>query len=352
MRTERVANFVCPQHGSALRLSDPVLEGDEVVSGELVSPEGCTYPIEEGVPNFLKTEILTPIEDGTKAEYDRVAGEIYDAAVDWQFAALYEDEAAVRESMVDMLDLAPGMQVLEVGCGTGRDSFRLAGRLGTNGHLHMQDLSPGMVHACALKMADYDKHMRFACGLDYSVSTALALPFPDDSFDAVFHFGGFNQFGDLKRGAAELTRVVKQGGRVVFGDEAVAPWLRGTEFEGVVTTNNPLFDADAPLHVLPVSARDVSVRWIMGNCFYLICFRKGEGPPPLDLDLPHKGWRGGTMRSRYFGRLEGVTPDAKALAREAAARTGVSVHEWLDRLVKTQAEQDLGLYPEGRADET
>jgi hypothetical protein len=117
----------------------------------------------------------------------------------------------------------------------------------------------------------------------------------------------------------------------------VAPWLKGTEFAGIVTTNNALFKADAPLAALPVGARDVTIRWIVGNCFYVIAFTKGDGPPPLALDLPHQGWRGGSMRTRYFGQLEGVTPEAKDLARRAAAAAGISVHEWLDRLVKEGA---------------
>jgi hypothetical protein len=79
----------------------------------------------------------------------------------------------------------------------------------------------------------------------------------------------------------------------------------------------------------------------MANCFYVITFRKGDGLPPLNLDLPHKGWRGGTMRSRYFGVLEGVTPEAKELTRKAAASVGLSVHEWLDRLVRKQAAEDI-----------
>jgi len=93
--------------------------------------------------------------------------------------------------------------------------------------------------------------------------------------------------------------------------------------------------------VLPICARDVTVKWIIGNCFYVIAFTKGSGPPPLDLDLPHQGWRGGSMRTRYYGRLEGVTLEAKALAQQAAAVAGVSVHEWLDRLVKNAAERIL-----------
>jgi len=203
----------------------------------------------------------------------------------------------------------------------------------------MQDLSPGMVSACVRTMATTSG---FTCSLDYSVSNATALPFPDDFFDAVFHFGGFNQFGDLRKGAAELTRVARPGGHILIGDEAVAPWLKGTEFEDIVTTNNALFRAEVPLAVLPEGARDVTVRWIIGNCFYLIGFRKGNGPPPLNLDLLHKGWRGGTMRSRYFGVLEGVSVEAKALAKQAAAKAGMSVHEWLDRIVRAEASAVLG----------
>jgi ubiquinone/menaquinone biosynthesis C-methylase UbiE len=335
MRVELVSELRCPYSRQPLRLVDAVIADGCVMAGILVSPEHREYRIEDGVPNFVDPARLSHVEARTKSEYDRVAEQIYDVAVDWQFAAMYEDENAVRELMVDMLDLSPGAKVLEVGCGTGRDSFRLARRLNGAGQLHMQDLSPGMVHACVRKMAALDASRPFECRLDYSVSNATMLPFPDDMFDAVFHFGGFNQFGDLKAGAAELARVAKRGRRIVFGDEAVAPWLKGTEFDAIVTTNNPLFKADAPLAALPPGARNVIVRWIIANCFYVIGFTKGDGPPPLDLDLPHQGWRGGTMRTRYFGVLEGVTPEAKARAKDAAARAGLSVHEWLDRAIRS-----------------
>jgi ubiquinone/menaquinone biosynthesis C-methylase UbiE len=337
MRTEDLEHLRCPVTHSALRLTDPDPgAGDEIVSGTLVSEEGRRYRIDRGVPDFIDAAALTPSESRTQQEYDRVADGIYDVAVDWQFASMYADEQAERESMLDLLALAPDARVLEVGCGTGRDSFRLARRLGSKGFLHMQDLSSGMVHACVRAMAAVAPE----CRAGYSVSNATALPFADGTFDAVFHFGGFNQFGDLRKGAEELTRVAKAGGRVVIGDEAVAPWLKGTEFEAIVTANNALFRADAPLHVLPECARDVTVRWIVGNCFYVIAFTRGDGPPPLNLDLPHQGWRGGTMRSRYFGVLEGVTPETKALVRDAAERAGLSVHEWLDRAVRAAAQDE------------
>jgi SAM-dependent methyltransferase len=194
-----------------------------------------------------------------------------------------------------------------------------------------------MVFACRRRLEAPGDPGPFTCALEYFVSSASQLPFADGYFDAVFHFGGLNQFGDIPRALAEMTRVTRRGGRVVVGDEAVAPWLKGTEFSAIVTTNNALFAFDAPLDALPVSAREVTIKWVIGNCFYVIAFTKADGPPPLDLDLRHQGWRGGTMRSRYFGRLEGVTPEAKALVQQAAAAAGLSVHDWLTGVVTDAA---------------
>lgn len=307
----------------------------------LVSAEGHRFPIDNGIPNLIWPQVLGEADEKTQNQYDRFAEQMYDAASDWTFASLHEDENEIRELMVDMLNPRPDGRILEVGCGTGRDSFRLARRLGATGALFMQDLSSKMVHTCAARMAEYDKELHFKCALEYSISNATHLPFASEFFDAVYHFGGFNEFSDPKRAVVEFARVVKPGGTVLFGDESVGPWLRDTEFARVVITNNPLYRHELPLSSLPICARDVNVRWIIGNCFYVITFRKGEGPPPLDLDLPHKGWRGGTMRTRYFGLLEGVTPEAKELAKKAAAEAGLSLHEWLDRLVRKEAEEDL-----------
>lgn len=333
MNTPDVTFYCSPGTRSALRP-----EGEH-----LVSEEGHRFPVEHGVPNLIWPPELSESETRTKESYDRVAEQIYDAALEWQFAAIREEEETVRESMLDQLDLAPDHRVLEIGCGTGRDSYRIARRLNGRGALFMQDLSPGMVHTCVQRMAGYQREFGFQCSQNFSISNATYLPFPDSSFDRVFHFGGFNEFADYRRAAAEFARVVKPGGLVLFGDEAVAPWLRDTDFGRIVIANNRLFAHTVPLDVLPVSARQVEVRWIMANCFYVVTFRKGDGPPPLDLDLPHQGWRGGTMRSRYYGVMEGIHPETKEMAHKAAAAAGLSIYEWLDQQVRTGAEATLRL---------
>src|ERR1700732_1878974 len=119
MRPSDFQYYSAPQSQASLRMEDDCL----------VATDGRRFSIENGVPNLLWPPELSEIEAKTKKEYDRVAEQIYDAALNWQFAALFEEEERVRELMINMLDPKPGQRILEVGCGTGRDSFRLAPRL-------------------------------------------------------------------------------------------------------------------------------------------------------------------------------------------------------------------------------
>ena len=51
--------------------------------------------------------------------------------------------------------------------------------------------------------------------VEFAHANAMALPFGDDEFDAATVGFGARNFADLERGLAEMTRVVKPGGRVV-----------------------------------------------------------------------------------------------------------------------------------------
>ena len=292
------------------------------------------FTAKDDIPVFMDAAKLGELEKKTRSEYDLVADEFYDNAVDWLFKSFYEDEDQVRNAMIDLLALKPTSRVLEIGCGTGRDSFRIARRLGAQGILFLQDLSHNMVKKTQKTIDAYRKKNGLDCKINYFVSDALSLPFCDGYFDAVFHFGGFNNFSKPKESMNEFARITKKGGKVVVGDESVPPWLEGTPFGEIVCVNNPLFRHKAPLHAIPECARDVAVRWILGSCFYLIDFRVGEGTPRLNLDLPHQGRRGGTLRTRYYGQLEGVSLDAKKIAQAAADKQGISLHDWLDQMIR------------------
>jgi hypothetical protein len=119
------------------------------------------------------------------------------------------------------------------------------------------------------------------------------------------------------------------------------PWLRETEFGRILMNSNPHYRYDLPLEHLPVEARNVSLRWIIGGVFYVFEFEVGIGEPTAAYDFAIPGPRGGTHRTRYYGHLEGVAPDVKALAQKARAKSGKSMHAWLNETVRRAAEAEL-----------
>jgi hypothetical protein len=54
------------------------------------------------------------------------------------------------------------------------------------------------------------------------------------------------------------------------------------------------------------------------------------------MDIAHKGRRGGSMRTRYFGQLEGVTAESKKFVLEDSERMGISIHDWLEQVIKAK----------------
>jgi len=148
-------------------------------------------------------------------------------------------------------------------------------------------------------------------------------------------------FSDQRKAIREMVRVVRTGGRVVFCEKNVPLWLRQTTYAKILINNNPMFAEDAPLEFIPVEARNVGIRWILGNVHYVVDFSVGDGEPVGNFDITLPGSRGGTFNTRYFGKLEGVSEEAKKLYERAAQHKGLSLHQWLDSAVREAALRDL-----------
>lgn len=334
MRSSAVSHYACPVCGLPLTLTTEAGSESEVTRGSLHDAAGHRFAVLDGIPDFTWPTSLAMSDEAARREYDRTAS-TYDANLAYLFDSFHEDETAVREALADSLGIQPSHRVLEMGCGTGQDSVFFAKRLGPQGSLFLQDLSRPMVEEARRKLAGQ------ACSVEFATANGAYLPFPDRQFDIAFHFGGINTFAEVGRAFREMARVTRIGGKVVIGDESMPPWLRDTEFGRVLMNTNPLYRYSLPLEHLPECARDVKVRWIIGGVFYVIEFTVGEGAPPVDYDLPIPGRRGGTHRTRYYGQLEGVSPEVKELALKAAAQAGMSVHDWLDKVVGQAASAHL-----------
>ena len=225
--------------------------------------------------------------------------------------------------------------MLEVGCGTGRDTVLIAERMCGAGTLYAQDISHRILQKCQEKFAGGPLCVEFAR------ANASAIPLPDGCCDAVFHFGGLNTFTHLDRALEEMCRVTREGGRVIVGDEGIAPWMRTSLIGRVLMHNNPLYCYEPPLSRIPAAARNVSVEWVFGGIFYILAFDVSKTELQYNIDLPIMGRRGGTHRTRYFGKLEGVRPEVNAMAQAASEASGRSMHDWLDAAVRQAAERDL-----------
>lgn len=324
--------YVCPEtHEPLVATKDGLLRKDGKLHPFLPGAGGA------GAPNFLHAAAPGENTQASLAMYDTAtATEIYRNFLDWLFATFRQDEATFRADMVAKLRLAPGARVVVTGCGLGDDIPAILDRIGADGEVHAQDLSPAMIVAASDAWAG--DHPDRASQVHFSSGDALRLPFPDGAFDAAFHFGGINLFDDVGRGLAEMARVVRPGGRVVVGDEGLGPWLRDTDYGRMVVANNRLWACQAPIDQLPPDAAEVSVNWLLGTCFWLIDFTVAGGPPQLDPHVLHKGWRGGSMWTRHTGQLEAVTPETRDRALAAARAAGLSVHDWLERALRDRLE--------------
>lgn len=279
-----------PEETATLTLKTIRRDDHEVLKGELIGLQK-TYSIDSGIPNLIIPAQLLPSDDSFQAKYDMGASQ-YQQGMDWLFASFHEKEQTVRQQMTDILGAEDDDLILDIGCGTGKDAECLLSRT-TSCRVLLADFSLAMLMVAKNQLSAFRKRTDFvACNASY-------LPFRDEVFDKVFHFGGINEFGDKERAINEFCRVTKPGGKIVFGDEGVAPWLAEKEYGAILRSANPLYNHQPPLELLPVEARHVKLHWILGNAFYLIEFEKGQGAPPLDLDLPIPGKRGGSLRSRF-----------------------------------------------------
>lgn len=295
----------------------------------LACKNGHTY-------NFLK-ENKIPIFDFDKSmnEYTldiKEVGERYDNSMKWVLETFKTSEDELRTSLIKRLNLKKGDIVLVTGAGVGDDLPYIAEKVGKEGTIYAQDFSKQMIEE-AQKRVDSNENLK-DYEIIFSVSDAINLPFNDSSFDAVYHFGGINLFPDIKKGISEMNRVAKENAMVVFGDETVAPWLKETEHGKMIIVNNPLCDFNAPLEDLPVTARDVVISWECSYYFYVVSFRKSDKKLDVNYDVFHKGLRGGTLKSRYYGQIEGIDLELKDQIYKLANNKGISRVEFIEELLK------------------
>jgi len=102
--------------------------------------------------------------------------------------------------VLELLDAQKGEYILDLGCGDGQLSKRVAA---VGAHVLGVDASPSMVEAARAR------------GIEAEQANAELLPFHDETFDAVFSNAALHWVRDQDAMVAQVRRVLRSGGRFV-----------------------------------------------------------------------------------------------------------------------------------------
>jgi ubiquinone/menaquinone biosynthesis C-methylase UbiE len=259
--------LACPTCRGALSL----LEGGDVGTVE-TGTLACIkcqrqYPIEEGIPHFVKTEELGELNRRFARMYDRISP-IYGGGAALMYTLVGHWQRKARRQLLDRLLPLEG-RVIEISVGTGvnlRFLFEYPGQYEVFG----LDISLGQLR----QSQSLIRRRRWA--VDLFLGNAEELPFPDNSFDRVFHVGGINFFGDKKKAIDEMIRIAKPGTPIVIADET-EKLARGMydPFPGFSREDQgKKIAANAPIDLVPPTMQDVRLDILWKGMFYCLNFRK------------------------------------------------------------------------------
>ena len=121
----------------------------------------------------------------------------------------------------------PGVQVLDLCCGTGDMAFALF-RQAPQAHITGADFSHPMLK---LARGKSPSRLNVAAVVDWVEADALRLPFADQTFDLVTSAFGFRNLADYDAGLREIRRVLRPGGECGILEFSEPPGFVGRVYE-------------------------------------------------------------------------------------------------------------------------
>jgi len=127
----------------------------------------------------------------------------------------------------ELLQLAPGMTVLEAGCGVGDDAFRIAKRIMPGGKVIGLDASTAMIE----KARSHELAQQLP--VEFQVGEVQALPFPDNSFARCRIDRVLQHIGQPQKALVELVRVLIPDGLIVAYDNDWDTFSVASEYDEI-----------------------------------------------------------------------------------------------------------------------
>ncbi|MBW4635848.1 MAG: bifunctional demethylmenaquinone methyltransferase/2-methoxy-6-polyprenyl-1,4-benzoquinol methylase UbiE [Iphinoe sp. HA4291-MV1] len=142
--------------------------------------------------------------------FNRIAP-VYDQLNDWLSLGQHR---IWKEMTVKWSAAKPGDTSLDLCCGSGDLSFRLARRVGRTGQVYGVDFSPQLLEIARKRsQGQYPQS-----SINWIEADVLDLPFEDNQFDAATMGYGLRNVTDISRSLKELHRVVKTGAKAAILD--------------------------------------------------------------------------------------------------------------------------------------
>jgi ubiquinone/menaquinone biosynthesis C-methylase UbiE len=141
---------------------------------------------------------------------------------------------------VELLDLRPGMRVLDVCCGTGASALPAAAAVGREGKVVGVDLAENLLELARKKAAALQLDQ-----IEFTKGDMTALPFEEESQDAVVIVFGIFFVPDMEGQVRKLWRLVRPGGKLAvttWGPRFFEPAY--TEWKKVLATVAPKYVSD------------------------------------------------------------------------------------------------------------
>ena len=130
-------------------------------------------------------------------------------------ASIYDELSLWSSHFGDLLlrhlELRPGIEILDLGCGTGFPLFELAMIHGAESHV--VGLDPW---TDAIERARWRQEFHQLPNVTIVEANGTAIPFPDGTFDLIVSNLGINNFTDPAAVLAECRRVIRPEGRIVM----------------------------------------------------------------------------------------------------------------------------------------
>lgn len=162
-------------------------------------PQGTTHFGFQTVPETEKAGMVHGVFTRVASKYD-IMNDVMSGGV----------HRLWKDAMMDWLAPRPGQRLLDVAGGTGDVAFRFLKRA-SSAQAVVLDMTESMLIE-GRKRAEADN---LADRLDWVVGDAMALPFPDNSFDVYTISFGIRNVTRIPDALSEAYRVLKPGGRLM-----------------------------------------------------------------------------------------------------------------------------------------